>query len=513
MRNFTRYYRRMKLAGLGTIFLSLLCMFLFVPAMERPVIDENNYFKIYLNNTFVGAVHEEAQVRELMTAARAMLARESSELVLLEPDLNVQGSSVYFGRTDSRDYIINYMYGVLSEGILRTRERAYTVKVNEFTVNLRTADEVVTLLNAAKDKYDPDGEYVVELVLDDKRELNVLTTQIVKKEEQAEEDGLMPLAGCDSVLEQLLDEAFTEHGQFDLGLKSLDFGDSVEVVEAYLSEDEVTSLADAVELLTRDLEKSTVYEVQSGDVLSTIAEKTNVPMEKIIALNDHLENENSVIRAGEELIVTIPEPELSVVRQEEIYTEENYNAPIEYVDNDSWYTNKQETLQDPVEGFRKAVSLVTYRNENVAEREIVWEEVTMEAVPKIVERGTKVPPTYVKPISGGRQSSGFGARWGRTHKGIDWACPIGTEVRASSAGTVARAGWGSGYGYVVYINHADGRQTRYGHLSKVLVSAGQSVKQGDRIALSGNTGRSTGPHVHFEILINGSQVNPLQYIN
>lgn len=69
-----------------------------------------------------------------------------------------------------------------------------------------------------------------------------------------------------------------------------------------------------------------------------------------------------------------------------------------------------------------------------------------------------------------------------------------------------------GYGYAVYINHPDGRQTRYGHLSKVLVSPGQHVEQGQSIALSGNTGRSTGPHVHFEILINGSQVNPLDYI-
>ena len=84
---------------------------------------------------------------------------------------------------------------------------------------------------------------------------------------------------------------------------------------------------------------------------------------------------------------------------------------------------------------------------------------------------------------------------------------------ASSSGKVVRAGWGSGYGYVVYIDHPDGRQTRYGHLSKVLVKVGDTVSQGKKIALSGNTGRSTGPHLHFEILIGGSQVNPLEYMN
>ena len=143
----------------------------------------------------------------------------------------------------------------------------------------------------------------------------------------------------------------------------------------------------------------------------------------------------------------------------------------------------------------------------------------MEAVPKIVERGTKIPPTYIKPISGGRLTSRFGKRKAPVagastyHKGVDWAVPTGTAVFASSGGTVAKAGWGSGYGYVVYINHPDGRQTRYTHCSKVLVSAGQTVKQGQKIALSGNTGVSSGPHVHFEMLINGVQKDALQYLD
>ena len=206
-------------------------------------------------------------------------------------------------------------------------------------------------------------------------------------------------------------------------------------------------------------------------------------------------------------------------RTEEMYYEEDYEAEIQYVDNDDWYTNQTQTIQEPSAGHRKVVVNVAYRNNEELSREILKEEITYEAVPKIVERGTKIPPTYIKPISGGRQSSGFGRRKSPTkgassyHKGIDWATPTGTAVMASSAGTVVRAGWGSGYGYVVYINHADGRQTRYGHLSKVLVSPGQTVSQGQKIALSGNTGVSTGPHVHFEILINGSQVNPLKYLN
>ena len=162
---------------------------------------------------------------------------------------------------------------------------------------------------------------------------------------------------------------------------------------------------------------------------------------------------------------------------------------------------------------------MSYTDDGEVSREIEKEEVTYQAVPKIVERGTIVPPTYIKPISGGRLSSGFGKRntgirgASRYHKGVDWATPTGTAVVASSSGVVTRAGWGSGYGYCVYLRHPDGRETRYGHLSKVLVSVGQSVSQGQKIALSGNTGVSSGPHLHFEILVNGSQVNPLNYLN
>ena len=135
-----------------------------------------------------------------------------------------------------------------------------------------------------------------------------------------------------------------------------------------------------------------------------------------------------------------------------------------------------------------------------------------EAQPKIIERGTITPPTYIKPLSNGRFTSGFKYRWGRWHKGIDWACPTGTAVKASSSGTVVQAGWSSGYGYCITLSHPDGKKTRYAHLKKILVSNGQSVKQGEKIALSGNTGRSTGPHLHFEIIVNGSQVDPFKYL-
>jgi murein DD-endopeptidase MepM/ murein hydrolase activator NlpD len=114
----------------------------------------------------------------------------------------------------------------------------------------------------------------------------------------------------------------------------------------------------------------------------------------------------------------------------------------------------------------------------------------------------------------GSLSSRYGRRWGRMHQGIDIAGPIGTPIVAAAEGTVVASGYSSGgYGNVIDIQHADGSLTRYGHNSRLLVSVGQQVKQGQNIAEMGNTGRSTGPHLHFEYHTgSGYAVNPMAYL-
>jgi murein DD-endopeptidase MepM/ murein hydrolase activator NlpD len=118
---------------------------------------------------------------------------------------------------------------------------------------------------------------------------------------------------------------------------------------------------------------------------------------------------------------------------------------------------------------------------------------------------------FMWPVNG-VLTSGFGWRWGRMHEGIDIAAPTGSPVVASAAGTVIYAGWMGGYGNLVVIDHGGGLATAYGHNSGFAVGGGQSVAQGQVIAYCGSTGHSTGPHVHFEVRINGSPVDPLGYL-
>ena len=118
---------------------------------------------------------------------------------------------------------------------------------------------------------------------------------------------------------------------------------------------------------------------------------------------------------------------------------------------------------------------------------------------------------FVWPVSG-PVTSGFGPRWGRMHEGIDIAVPTGTPVYASAAGTVIHGGWFGGYGNLVVVDHGNGISTAYAHNSGYAAGIGQQVVQGQVIAYSGNTGNSSGPHVHFEVRLGGGAVDPLGYL-
>jgi murein DD-endopeptidase MepM/ murein hydrolase activator NlpD len=120
---------------------------------------------------------------------------------------------------------------------------------------------------------------------------------------------------------------------------------------------------------------------------------------------------------------------------------------------------------------------------------------------------------FALPVkSGFRFTSGFGTRWGRLHAGTDFAAPHGTPIYATADGVVSHAGWLSGYGRLVKIEHAFGIETRYAHMSRIRVQPGQRVSRGDRIGDMGNTGRSTGTHLHYEVRVDGKAVNPMIYI-
>ena len=528
MKFITHYYKRLRIARIKVAVLVIIINIIFLPIYTPYEIVSDFIYGIFVNEQSVGTVTDVAEAELMLREARRAVAATSDELVFVEASISSEKIEIFPGDEllDEPEVVLARMTNVLKNNIRETMHRSYTVKIKDLMFNLASKEEVTALLQAAIDKYDEERRFEVRLALDTGRELSVLTAEVEKREVSAP-DVTREIFSLEAGIDQLVAELFAsvepaiekDFIDYDNGLISINFGDTVEVVEAYLLPEELDDLASAIEEITKEEEKNKIYVVVSGDTLSGIALKTNIPMERLIELNDFLVDERTTIRIGDEIIITVPEPEIVIVRKEERFIEEYYNEDIIYIPIDDWYTNQQRTIQEPSAGIRKIAAIIYYHNNNIVERDILKEEIIYQAVPRIVERGTKIPPTYIKPLAGGRLTSGFGRRVApvrgasTNHRGVDWATPVGTPIVASSGGIVAKAGWGSGYGYVVYINHPDGRQTRYGHLSRILVKTGQSVSQGQRIALSGNTGISSGPHLHFEILINGVQVNPLRHLN
>lgn len=138
------------------------------------------------------------------------------------------------------------------------------------------------------------------------------------------------------------------------------------------------------------------------------------------------------------------------------------------------------------------------------------------AAPKASATSSNIPSIW--PVTGilrsgvGLRQNPFGGSSVEFHKGQDISAPTGTPVNATADGVVVIAGWLRGYGKGIYIDHGNGISTRYGHLSRIDVAVGQTVKRGEHLGLVGSTGRSTGPHLHYEVRINGQPTSPLPYL-
>ena len=380
----------------------------------------------------------------------------------------------------------------------------YSINVGSNHISVKSLEDVKTILEKAKAKYDTEGVFSVninEKELSDKGQTDAF---IIRN------DGKSNMIKYVSMYGEGVGTGFYPQG-IPSGVVGMGFDGSVIVKKTVISEADVMSDEDAVSLLTADRETNKVYIVEPGDCLGIVAQQQEMSLDRLLELNG-FDNEGEILHVGDELIVSVPEPPLSVLVNEVSTKKEDYQADTTYIPKDEWYTTQTNTVFPGTTGSRIATNSSVLRNGRPAGNSLIAAVVIEESQPAVVEKGTQVPPTYIKPIRGGTFSSGFGPRWGTVHKGVDWACPTGTPVFASSAGVVDRAEFSSSYGYVVYINHPDGRQTRYAHNSKLACSPGDQVKQGEVIAYSGSTGNSTGPHVHFEILIGGAQVNPLSYL-
>lgn len=316
------------------------------------------------------------------------------------------------------------------------------------------------------------------------------------------------------IADKLLKDLKKEYAQVDEKEKLVEvsFAEDVKVIEKKVDTKSIISEERARDLITIGTDNPEKYIVKEGDSLWLIARRNDMYVDDILKAN-RLETEK--LSLDQELILVKSKPYINVLAKVE--GEKIEEIPFEtkvVVDKNA--PARVTVKQNGQNGEKHIVYVASKINGITEEREIKEETIIKEAVTKVLVKGTQV--TQVASRGGGSGSLDWPVYGTITqyyksgHSGLDIGGRNGTPIRAADSGYVTFAGYQGGYGRFIVVNHGNGIVTRYAHCSSLNASVGQKVARGETIAKLGSTGRSTGPHLHFEVLANGSFRNPLNYL-
>lgn len=311
-------------------------------------------------------------------------------------------------------------------------------------------------------------------------------------------------------------EPFEKDIEENAKIEKIEVLEDIKIKKSELPYYQVSSADRLYERLMHGGKDVKIHEVEVGESLWTIAQIYNTTMDELIEANK--DKDPDKLQIGDEIKLVSSKPLLTVATIAEV----NYDEVIEFeseVETDgSRYNNEKEVKVEGKEGKALVIAKETRHNGVTVSKNELKREIIEEPVKEVIIQGTKEVPrtvatgSFVMPTRG-RISSRYGMRNGRMHRGLDIAASNGTPINAADGGTVVYSGYSGAYGNLIEIDHGNGYRTKYAHCSKLLVSKGDKVYKGQHIANVGNTGRSTGPHLHLEVLKNGSNQNPSSYVN
>ncbi|BAD42292.1 M23 family metallopeptidase [Symbiobacterium thermophilum] len=297
-------------------------------------------------------------------------------------------------------------------------------------------------------------------------------------------------------------------------VEELSFAEAVTWEEGEVAADSIKTVEEAINVLLLGTDKVATYTVASGDTAWDIALEYGLTTDQLAKANPGVDIE--LLQIGQQLTITYKEPYVhpQSVSQRVVY--ESIPFAEQRIEDDTLWPWESVVVTPGRSGTREKVIRERRQDGQIVSTEVLSSRVTAEPVTQVRRVGVKQVPdlgsgSLILPVVG-EISSYYGPRWGTWHNGIDIAVPHGTPVRAADSGMVVYRGWNGNYGNMIEIDHGGGKMvTWYAHLSGFNVSVGQQVNKGDIIGYVGSTGYSTGPHLHFEIRIDGDPVNPLNY--
>lgn len=325
-------------------------------------------------------------------------------------------------------------------------------------------------------------------------------------------------AALSAYLQELLDTEKTAYNGEDAC-----FLESVELVEGLFATDHVKSFAEIKQLLTGSVQEKTEYRAKKGDTVEAVAQKQALP---VLFLSEDNGGISGKLKAGTVLNICKRQQLLHVL----VVHSETYEQEIPYdtvtTEDDTLYSDETIVTSAGEPGREERTDRVSCECGKETERENIKRTVLTKPVAEQVTVGTQIRPTGEEPgVASGVFSwpaptlwtvtSEYGARWGTVHRGLDisGSGATGQPIVASDAGVVSWVAFDDyGYGYHVEVDHGNGFVTRYAHASDIVVTQGQKVAKGELLAYVGNTGDSQGAHLHFEIIDNGTQMDPRLYL-
>lgn len=314
-------------------------------------------------------------------------------------------------------------------------------------------------------------------------------------------------ASYDALIQKLQNHFKTQNSK----IESISVEPSLSVKGTDNTEEGFLTVDDAFKLLTEGGKREVVYVAEKTESLESIAKRFGMTMEEIKSLNPNWEDP---VTKGSKLKVLQKAPLIEVSLEEIIVNVEEVPFQTVTKDDENMIKTQRKVERAGVPGQKETSVRIQSKNGQTLSSIVEGSRMSCEAVDEIVCVGTKdslATGKFINPTVG-RFTSPFGPRWGRFHYGIDIANGVGTDIKAADGGVVTRAGRAGSYGNLIIIDHQNGTSTRYAHLSRIDVKVGQTVEQGQSIGKMGNTGRSTGPHLHFEVRVGGKAVNPLNYV-
>ncbi|EGW40274.1 peptidoglycan DD-metalloendopeptidase family protein [Desulfosporosinus sp. OT] len=306
---------------------------------------------------------------------------------------------------------------------------------------------------------------------------------------------------------------------------SVEFSESIATKPIEAQPDQVKLPDQVLKELKDGKITTTEYTAQENDSWWLIARKNDMKTKEVLDGNPGM-TEDSVIQPGQKIKLVSSSPYLTVLSKGILSSTEIVAFDVITKTDTSLNSGETEVKEKGSDGSKLVTYSYVQKNGEYITKEVIDEKVTKQPVSQVVAKGPSRSPVTVAyktsrgsgSISGiswplsGSISSYYGSRGGGFHTGLDISGDTGEPYSAAASGTIVAAGWSGGYGNMILIDHGNGVMTRYGHSSRLLVSVGQHVSKGQTIGLVGSTGNATGPHLHFEIILNGDTTNPLNYL-